>query len=86
MTARRRHRSTLARSGAAALLAVALVPAAAGRAGAAPTGNAPEFTDNGATLSLRVPSGAGAPGYTIVVATSPFRITTQRAGGTVLQT
>ena len=86
MTARRRHWSTLARSGAAALLAVALAPALAGRAGAAPAARDPQFADDGATLTLRVPTAAGAPGYTIAVAKSPFQITTQRGGGTVLQT
>src|SRR6266516_3296075 len=55
---------TLARSVAAGLLAAALAPAlgAAGPAGASPA-SVPQFSDQGATVTLRVPGSAGAPGY-----------------------
>ncbi|HEY3630381.1 MAG TPA: TIM-barrel domain-containing protein, partial [Jatrophihabitantaceae bacterium] len=50
----------------------------------APAG--PTFSQDGGALTLREPSAAGAPGYTISIATSPFRVTTQRGGHTVLAT
>ncbi len=37
-------------------------------------------------LAVAVPAGAGAAGYSVRVATAPFRITTVRSGHTVLQT
>ncbi len=37
-------------------------------------------------LTVTVPAASGAPGYTIDITKSPFQITTERAGGTVLQT
>jgi alpha-glucosidase (family GH31 glycosyl hydrolase) len=44
------------------------------------------FRNQGSTLTLDVPAAADSPGYTVVVRNSPFQITTQRSGGTVLQT
>jgi alpha-glucosidase (family GH31 glycosyl hydrolase) len=69
---------------AAAVLLVAGAASVTSRAVAAPGG--PVFDDRGQTATLTVPGGAEAPGYTIVVAKSPFRVTAQRAGRTVLQT
>jgi alpha-glucosidase (family GH31 glycosyl hydrolase) len=37
-------------------------------------------------LTVTVPAASGAPGYTIDITKSPFQITTERGGGTVLQT
>jgi alpha-glucosidase (family GH31 glycosyl hydrolase) len=66
------------------LLVGGLAPAAAN---AAPTEAAQaQFRDLGSRLALDVQAAAGAPGYTLVVQTSPFQITTRRAGGPVLQT
>lgn len=76
-----------------ALLLSALLPvivlsntAASGSPAPDATASATAFRDLGDRLALTVPSGHGSPGYTVEVAKSPFRITTRRAGGTVLQT
>lgn len=80
------------------LLAVGAVTAAPMGAASAPTLASPspamvapaspqaQFRHQGSTLTLAVPAAADSPGYTVVVRTSPFQITTQRSGGTVLQT
>jgi alpha-glucosidase (family GH31 glycosyl hydrolase) len=80
---------------AGAVAAVTLAPVgAASTLKAAPPGSGAladpstlaHFHGNASTLTLAVPAAAGAPGYTVVVRTAPFQITTQRSGGTVLQT
>lgn len=80
------------------LLAVGAVTAAPMGAASAPTLASPspamvapaspqaQFRHQGSTLTLAVPAAADSPGYTVVVRTSPFQITTKRSGGTVLQT
>ena len=73
---------TLAPTGAASTLKVA----SPGSAALADPSLQTHFRDQGGTLMLAVPAAAGAPGYTVVVRNSPFQITTQRSGGTVLQT
>jgi len=74
----------------AALLVAGLAPAFAIAApGSAPTGPASSGTtlrDEAGALRLSVPATTGSPGYDVVVRRSPFQITTQRSGGTVLQT
>ena len=76
----------VARSAAALLLAAALAPAVTASPAAAAPGAGPQFQDRGSSLTLRIPAVAATPGYTIDVTKSPFQITTQRGGGTVLQT
>jgi len=78
------------------LAAVAVAPVGAastqaasiqtGSATVVPAGTQPQFRDLGSNLTLVVPAASESPGYTVVVQTSPFQITTQRLGGTVLQT
>ena len=63
-----------------------LPPAPPGSALVAPGGAPPQFHNRGSTLTLAVRAGDDSPGYTVVVQTSPFQITTLRSGGTVLQT
>jgi alpha-glucosidase (family GH31 glycosyl hydrolase) len=72
---------------AAALVCLGLPGAAlAGSAGS--SGHVPvaTFTDGKATLRVHVLPAQTAPGYDILVRRSPFEITTQRGGSTVLQT
>ena len=72
---------TLAPNGAASALTLAK-PGSAMATPASP----PKFSHHGSTLTLAVPAAAASPGYVVVVRTSPFQITTQRAGSTVMQT
>jgi hypothetical protein len=90
-----RRRRIFAGAAAAALLAglapaVVAIPAEATPADAdappAPAPTGPTFSPGSDALTLREPSVAGAPGYTISVGTSPFRVTAQRGGHTVLAT
>lgn len=67
-------------------LAPALALAAPGSAPAGPASSGTTLRDEGGTLTLSVPATTGSPGYDVVVQRSPFQITTQRSGGTVLQT
>lgn len=71
-----------------AVLAATFITAAATAAPSADGVASPVtgFRDLGDTLILTVPAGNDSPGYTVEVAKSPFRITTKRAGATVLQT
>jgi alpha-glucosidase (family GH31 glycosyl hydrolase) len=78
-----RVRTALTTVLAAPLLLLGLLPAGAT---AAPAGDQIAFHDGGADLTLTVPAGTDSPGYTVVIATAPFQITTVRDGGTVLQT
>jgi len=73
---------TLAPMGAASALTVS----SPGSARLAPASPQVSYRDQGGTLTLAVPAAPGSPGYTVVVRTSPFQITTQRSGATVLQT
>src|ERR1039458_5069743 len=73
---------TLAPNGAAS----ALTLAKPGSARPAPASPKTKFSHLGSTLTLAVPAAAASPGYVVVVRTSPFQITTQRAGSTVMQT
>ncbi|GAA4610080.1 glycoside hydrolase family 31 protein [Actinoallomurus liliacearum] len=61
--------------------AFAAVPAA----GAAPTAG-PRVTHDAHAVTLTVPASAGAPGYSVKVATGSLTITTRRGGHTVLAT
>lgn len=72
----------------AALLGGALAPSAADAAGHRGRGahSAPTFVDAGRYLRLQVPASGHGPGYRVVIQRSPFRITTERGGRTVLQT
>jgi len=72
---------TLAPMGAA----TALTPMSSGSTTVAGSSPATHFGHQGSTLTLAVPAAAGSPGYTVLVRTSPFQITTQRSGSTVLQ-
>jgi alpha-glucosidase (family GH31 glycosyl hydrolase) len=63
-----------------------LTVAASGPGTSASASPQAHFRDQGSTLTLAVPAAADSPGYTVVIRTSPFQITTQRSGGTVLQT
>jgi len=78
------------RAAAGILLVVGLAPALAiaspGSATAARASVQPQFRDQGSALTLAVPAAADSSGYAVVVQSSPFQITTQRSGGTVLQT
>jgi hypothetical protein len=73
---------TVAPRGAAATLTLASPRSAL----LAPDSPQAQFRDHGSNLTLAVPAGSESPGYTAVVQTSPFQITTQRSGDTVLQT
>ena len=73
---------TLAPNGAAS----ALTLAKPGSVMATPASPMTKFSHQGTTLTLAVPAAAASPGYVVVVRTSPFQITTQRAGSTVMQT
>lgn len=66
----------------AALLVCGLTIAAPAATSATTTA----FNATSAALRLAVPAQTSAPGYDIVIQQSPFRITTTRAGATVLQT
>jgi hypothetical protein len=66
--------------------ASALTVAASGPGTSTSASPRAHFRDQGSTHTLAMPAAADSPGYTVVVRTSPFQITTQRSGGTVLQT
>jgi hypothetical protein len=51
---------------------------------AAPALAAPAGEPAADALTVTVPATSGAPGYTINVTKSPFQITAERAGGTVM--
>ncbi|MGH3319600.1 MAG: hypothetical protein ACRDN9_05355, partial [Streptosporangiaceae bacterium] len=83
-TRRRRRRSLPL----AALVTVGALVAATGPATAAtakPTKD-PNFVDRGSALAISAPRSTSAPGYTVIVDKSPFRVTTVRGGRTVLAT
>jgi alpha-glucosidase (family GH31 glycosyl hydrolase) len=67
-------------------LAFALAPAVTADPAGAGAPSGPHLSTAGNALALRVPAANGGPEYTINVATSPFQITTQRGGNTVLRT
>ena len=93
---RRRYRSTTRRrvtaAGAIVLLGASALVAAAAPAGAHPTQGSATFSDRGGVLTLTEAASLGrgaassSPGYSVVVSTNPFEITTVRDGQTVLAT
>jgi alpha-glucosidase (family GH31 glycosyl hydrolase) len=79
-----RPRHVAVASAALLLLAGLAVPAAT--ASPPGRGEGAHYASDDAALRLTVPGGRSGPGYQVVVQRSPFAITTQRAGRTVLQT
>lgn len=72
------HLRRLTAAGAAALL-VAAAPVGVREATAA--GNGPRVHNTANAVTLTVPASHGSPGYRVVVAKAPFRVTTVRGGG-----
>jgi alpha-glucosidase (family GH31 glycosyl hydrolase) len=70
----------------AGLVAALAVPAVAAPAHGRGTAAVPRYHADAHSLRVTVPRTAAAPGYELRVARTPFRITTQRGGHTVLET
>jgi alpha-glucosidase (family GH31 glycosyl hydrolase) len=82
----RSRRSLAVRSACAAFAALLVCGVVAGSAyGVAATSDV-SYDDTGGVISLGVPGGSGAPGYTIKIDRDPFAVSTWRGGQRVLAT